>query len=138
MSGFIGPSHHLPGDTIGFAADGRSCDDEHCNDAARHAVIGESDSMGSEINYLCSKHFLESKEQIKEKEKEVTVCELCHEYRTGCQPFRDPNEGTSGRVYDACPECRKNTIDTFAGIEEEDDPYIPIDIDDDFEIDGDN
>ena len=127
MSGFIGPSNKLPGSSIGFAPDGRNCDEQHCNDMARHAVVTECDSMGCEITHVCSKHYLEIQEQIKEKRKEVRECEICHGFKEDCSPFRDPAEGTSGRVYDTCPDCRKNLVDNFIGIEDDDDPYVPDD-----------
>ena len=72
MADVIGPNNKLPGQTIGWVPDGRDCDD--CNQMAKHAVVGESDSFGSEIHHLCSEHFLEMQNAIKEQENQEQTC----------------------------------------------------------------
>lgn len=116
MADIIGPSNKLPGQTIGFVPDGRSCD--YCNKPAIHAVVGETDSFGSEIHHVCNEDYIEIQKSIQEEREKPKHCEICHSSHTDCQPFRDPSEGSCGPVYDACPDCRKRIIDYFIGDDE--------------------
>lgn len=133
MAGVIGPSNKLPGHSVGFEIDGRVCDDQHCNDIARHAIIGEADSMGAEIVHLCSKHYLEVQKERQELEQSLQHCDICKQECIGVAPFRDPDEGQSGPIYNACPECRRSLTNAFVVDDDLDDDRSDV-IDDGYDI----
>ena len=121
MANVIGPTNRLPGQTIGFVPDGRDCD--RCNLLAKHAVVGECDSMGAEVHHLCSEHFLEMQKELIDQQKEEQVCDLCHNLKQDCRPFRDPEEGSTGPVYLTCPECRQRLVSYFYDDSADDSDY---------------
>jgi len=110
MSGVIGPSRYLPGQSYPFKPDGRECDCDECGEEARHAVITEADSFGAEITHLSTVCFLKFQQAHIEKRAELKLCDICHETHEDIQPVRDPDEGLCGRVYEACPACRHTLL----------------------------
>ena len=117
MSDVIGPSNKLPGQTIGWVPDSRECDD--CSKLAEHAVIGETDSFGSEIHHLCNEHYLEMMKAIEEQKNSLRTCDICGVTKDDCLPFRDPAEGSCGPVYITCQECRTRINNDFIGDDED-------------------
>ena len=110
MPSSIGPNRYLPGQTLPFKPDGRVCDYGSCDQTARHCVVGETDSFGSELLYVCDQHYSELQASRAEHEKQQQACDICGIISEDCQKIRDPEEGLTGRVYTACPECRKRLV----------------------------
>lgn len=146
MAAVIGPSSYRPGQTMAWKADGRECD--NCDNVAQHAVVGETDSMGSEILHLCQECYTQLQNAIVEKQKEIRPCQICGDVTEGVQLFRDPEEGRTGILYQTCPRCRQRLTEAFCddgtldddrdfdrdddyALGEEDDPDNGHDIDDD-------
>lgn len=128
MSDVIGPSRYLPGHILPFKADGRPCDE--CDLQAHHAVIGETDSFGSEVKHLCSGHLASLQSEMLSAREQITVCEVCGLQKSNCAPARDPEEGTSGPVMNTCPDCKTRMNSVFAiGSDQEDSTELDIDED---------
>ena len=123
MSDYIGPSNRLPGQFYPFTPDGRDCD--QCDLEATHAIVGETDSMGSEILHLCNIHTVLLKKELEDNKERESICDICHKPATTCMPFRDPAEGSTGRVYSGCLPCRTEIIASFTGDEDDIDPDPP-------------
>lgn len=121
MSGSMGPGRQLPGDTLPYEG-GDICDE--CDEPARHAVCGESDSMRSEIIHLCTDHFLHREHAIQENIEDEYYCDRCHHMKTDCRPCRDPEEGISGAVYRMCAGCRDEVNLAFASNDNGDDYLV--------------
>lgn len=128
MSDVLGPNPYLPGQERPFQPDGTVCD--HCDEQASHAVVGETDSFGSEILHLCNVHYAElRKSELESREKEQ-LCDLCQTMQKDVRAWRDPEEGSCGPVYRACTGCIRSHIQAFVG----DDGDLPeTDILDDIE-----
>ena len=129
MSAVIGPNKYLPGQTYPFKPDGRDCDCGECGEEARHAVVTETDSMGSEVSHLSTPCFLKFQQNLQETRMTTRLCDVCHEPHDDVKPMRDPDEGQCGRVYDACSSCRTMMLSTQDSDSEDDDGEVP----DDFE-----
>jgi len=80
---------------------------------ATHSLCTESDSFGSEYTYLCDKHIADIR--TKSNKPKVGCCQFCNTAGVEVSPFRDPDEGSHGPVYNACSPCRKRIIDDFCG-----------------------
>lgn len=133
-----------------MGGDRGSCFGEGCTALVTHAVSGEEDSFGIEWNYGCLKHCNEARET---NNKPYTGnCDWCKDHRNSLRPHRDFEEGSSGRVYDVCLECRqeesKRVSEELAAEEarmgkdtEDFDDYDysdrPDDMDDEYEIEED-
>ena len=129
MCSSIGPNSYTPGQTLPFKVDGRVCDHGNCDQTARHCVVGETDSFGSELQYLCDHHFLDLKAALEEKKKELQLCDICKNLSRDCTQVRDPEEGMSGRLYTVCPDCRRQLL--HIDPEDLDEEDVPSDTDDD-------
>ena len=126
-----GPVSTLPGARLRFEA-GATCDTEgHENRPAVVRIQGETDSFGCEAQDLCEECLAEhdAAAQAQEEANEPQYCERCHAMRVGVRPFRDPEEGGYGPVYNYCPDC--TTIVTRAQFDDDgvfkgsDDPSAP-------------
>lgn len=122
-----GPSSYLPGHHLHVPADAMC--DNHPTTPACARIVGEVDSMGFEASDLC----YACVERMQEQEKEENKCDLC-----GClavlTPTRDPEEGSSGSVYNWCSTCRTTVFESFASDRNPvdnspDDYYEPLDHD---------
>jgi len=111
MADVIGPSSYKPGQTMAWKPDGRECDD--CDQAAKYAVIGETDSFGSEVSHLCQDCYIQLQSHLTEQRKESRPCQICGDIKEDVIPFRDPEEGLSGPVYQTCPQCRQRLTEAF-------------------------
>lgn len=117
MSSCIGPNKYLPGEHI-KCDPGHVCDCEGCGLPAKHAIVGETDSFGSEILHFCEAHYQQfTVELAQEKEENPPECEFCKS--TERVAFtRDPSEGMSGPLYELCAKCRRILTDSFLGDDE--------------------
>ena len=117
MAGVIGSNSYLPGQVL-KVPEGMMCD-QHDDRPAIMRIVGESDSMGSELCDMCEEckqAYLKHIEDHKEEEKH---CEICLNNKKDVKPRRDPEEGSCGRLYDMCPECYRKMVDAFC----DDDDY---------------
>lgn len=69
---------------------------------------GETDSFGCEHEGLCLQCYEEW--QVERTKPKSGWCDLHHGQGSDIKPYRDPDEGTQGPVYQACGECRKANI----------------------------
>lgn len=110
--------------------DGTMCD-HHPRLVATHRVQGETDSMGCEYVDMCpfcKSLYVAGREAAKEN---LGFCELCKSQAKGIRAWRDYDEGSCGRVYRVCTECRAKANAVAA--EEYDDTYEDrLDYRDDF------
>lgn len=98
-----GPVATLPGALSD--AQNKMCD-EHHDVPALHRVQGETDSFGCEYHFMCRDCYDEYKRYVAEDRASVKTCEWCREQTTDVRPYRDYEEGSSGRLYNVCPSCR--------------------------------
>ena len=101
-----GHIHELPKGAI--------CDHPGCKEPAVVRVQGETDSLGCELIDLCDEHNQVRQEQEEDHEG---VCNFCQAFRV-VKPFRDPEEGRSGPVYQVCEPCRGRALEAFVDVEE--------------------
>jgi len=105
MSNVTGPTSNLPG-ALRAPPAGTPCD-QHPDRIAMHRVTGEVDSFGSEENDMCQECYIEYLASVTQSKKELVECDICHNDGLDRSPARDPEEGTMGPIYIACPECRE-------------------------------
>lgn len=98
-----GPVRTLPGALHPVPA-GAMCDD-HPDRPATARIQGETDSMGCELHDACDECRVRLLPVARDRYY-PGQCELCGTFKDSLAKWRDPEEGTSGRVYDACKECR--------------------------------
>lgn len=99
----------LPGQIKRGHLEGKLC--EACGKANRRVkatveIIGEVDSFGSERTYLCENHTTGWLRRNRENTV-VGQCDWCKEQDVRLHYRRDPEEGSSGRVYELCIHCAK-------------------------------
>lgn len=138
MADVIGPNSYRPGQSV-FVPEGAKCD-EHNDREAMYRIVGETDSFGSELVDMCEECYEEYWQQTDAKYQQVQFCELCKEMKQYVTQRRDPEEGTSGPVYNMCADCYQQAVKNLAGDDEDDEPYIPDETDypdDDDEFDED-
>lgn len=82
---------------------GRRCD-SHPERLAVMRIQGETDSMGAELHDCCAECGVAMQSAI--HAPQGGVCDLCHQPQLELRPYRDPEEGAAGRLYDACGSCR--------------------------------
>lgn len=110
----IGPNNYRPGQAIDPKIYGNdlTCS-KHPKSAGYKIVIGESDSMGSEVTVMCRNcygrhlHYMANR-----TEDEMPHCERCDSI-DGVQGVRDPDEGFGGPVYMWCRGCAKSFWDEW-------------------------
>ncbi len=118
-----GPVSSMPGSRHKVPA-GATCD-SHPERTATFRIQGETDSFGCEYVDMCDECHQEYL-VAKENNTNPGVCDLCDadvECRT---KMRDPEEGSSGPVYDVCCPCRER-LNLYAHKSE----YPNLDSDDD-------
>ena len=88
------------------------CSERDGNDTepAVTALVGETDSFGSEFFPMCQKHMDEYITQrdlndAAEEENPTGYCDWCKTAGLVVFPRRDIDEGMSGRVYSVCTLC---------------------------------
>ncbi len=100
----------LPGSILPKPTKGEKCDN-HPDRLAEHCIAGECDSLGYETIYQCKECHEAS---LKRKNKPMKGdCDICKCYDTDLRHIRDPEEGLSGPVYQACPKCCSNILSGY-------------------------
>lgn len=107
-----GPVSTLPGARFS-PKEGAVCDD-HQDRPAVHRVQGETDSFGCEYNDMCQECYDEYKRYEHEHSADVGRCDLCENEMNDLRPWRDPDEGLAGPVYQVCGSCRSERNADFA------------------------
>ena len=107
MGNNIGPSSKLPGDLLPLQG-GEMCDTEgHESLPATKRIVGETDSMGSEVISMCEACYEKFKADVKANPL-VDTCERCGTPNVPLFNKRDWEEGSSGPVYQVCMNCCKS------------------------------
>ena len=109
MASVIGPNRYLPGNTIPCEK-GFECDEKNCGLPAVRAVVGETDSFGSEVNHYCEAHYQRYLSTVEEDFS--LTCEHCGETHN-VRHVRDPDEGMCGPVYQLCASCIRKMLATY-------------------------
>jgi len=112
MADVIGPTSTMPGHRHNLP-EGATCD-IHPDRPAVARVQGETDSMGAELNDLCSECLAAEREARLEGRK--GNCDWCNLPFDDLCETRDYEEGVRGPIYLVCRPCRKRAND--AAIEE--------------------
>ena len=98
MADAIGPNVFLPGSCIKVPK-GAKCD-THPQRKATKRVVGETDSFGSEVIDMRDECY----QKFKQEPDPVGYCDRCN-CQAELKSIRDPEEGSSGRVYQLCETC---------------------------------
>lgn len=109
MADVIGPNSYLPGQLL-KVPEGMMCDD-HEDRLATRRIVGETDSMGSELIDWCEEcytNYINEKETV---DFTYNSCDHCNSTGIKTTKTRDPDEGLYGPVYDLCDACIKNLRD---------------------------
>lgn len=82
------------------------------------AIVGETDSFGSEFLPMCQKHkeeYIAQRDLADEVEEEhpTGCCDWCKTSGVVVYPHRDSEEGSSGPVYDVCNACIQKENESF-------------------------
>lgn len=80
------------------------CSHDECRGKVTHVLCVDADSFGAECIGLCELHYHKHIQWTRE-EQITDNCDLCGRMRV-VTPWRDPEEGASGRVYFICRQCR--------------------------------
>lgn len=110
MTDVIGPNSYLPGDVLALPRGKTIWCDEHPDKVAVAKIIGETDSMGSEVYNACQ----ECVNASKNAGPTIGICDWCKTKNVEVKPKRDYEEGMNGRVYDVCQPCIKRYDDRQA------------------------
>lgn len=87
---------------------------------AQWQVVTEADSFGVEYTYMDNAMY-EAYKADREAYTETLVCERCGS-TDNVQERRDPEEGSSGPLYDMCGTCHSGILQSLYGdMEDEDD-----------------
>ncbi len=133
MATIIGPSRYLPGEDYpcekGYCCD--ECTEIGIAQPATKAIVQETDSLGSEIAHFCEAHYRAAKQMIANESVGDYACERCGS-QVGVRKCRDPEEGSTGRVYDWCINCYNQVMTAFIDEMSDEDPDILSDEDEDF------
>ena len=122
MADVIGPNSYLPGRILRteYMIKGHTCD--QCSGAeppiekpAKAAMIGETDSHGSEVHHYCEDCIkaIEEEREKNNSEDELKYCDHCKGMVKGVRPMRDPEEGSCGRLYYLCEQHRSVLLSSF-------------------------
>ena len=119
MAYCTGPCSTMPGHHSASPA-GEVCDN-HEDRPAVHRVQGETDSFGCEGFDFCQECYDAHKAAVAEYAAEAATgcCDWCKTMATDLRPTRDYDEGSCGRLYDVCGECRRRASDEAAAELEE-------------------
>lgn len=88
------------------------CDKD--NNLASHRIQGETDSQGAEYINLCEGCY-RSYQEAQKTVDHSGVCDTCGMVCEVISPWRDPEEGSCGRIYHVCDVCRVASKDTPDG-----------------------
>ncbi len=105
-----GPVSTLPGTVHSLPLDpGTKCigNNMQCEADATVVVQGETDSFGCEYLHFCQACYDQHKVAMAAHREQPARCDWCHQMKTGLRERRDCDEGSSGPVYDVCPDCIK-------------------------------
>ena len=104
MAGILGPNSYLPGRIINNPKLGEKHTCDECEQPAVAAIIGETDSFGSEYSHVCQVHLDEHLKRVEAKEAEdpKEYCDHCKNYAKDVKPIRYADEGMNGPVYYLC------------------------------------
>ena len=102
-------SAHLPGQSVSIQDDewGTFCY-THLDIKATHRICSEADSFGAEYYNMCDECWDEYQAAINAKNEDPEqweCCSQCGKCVPHLTPYRDPDEGVHGPVYEACPDC---------------------------------
>lgn len=114
MADVTGPISTLAG-THHVVPAGMTCD-VHPERPATKRVQGETDSMGCEMNDMCSECYDEYSKAQQEADTSGT-CEWCQTEVEKLVDARDYEEGLHGRVYRVCQPCKtgqRNALEATA------------------------
>lgn len=98
-----GPVSTMPGSRLRLAPGDAKCDD-HPEANAAFRVQGETDSMGCEYHHLCAS--CTDAALLTDMIPKSGFCEWHKGEGQDLRPFRDMDEGMSGRLYITCMSCR--------------------------------
>lgn len=73
--------------------------------SAHVSIQGETDSFGAEYTEMCQACYEEYLMLKESKKEDLSFCDWCNSEKKNCKPKRDPDEGSSGRVYMVCTAC---------------------------------
>jgi hypothetical protein len=107
MADVIGPNSYLPGQVLTVPKD-MTCD-EHPDKPAVVRIVGETDSMGSEMIDMCSECYAAHEKFLEEQRLNppLNTCDWCKTPDVETRLTRDYDEGMSGPLYDVCSPCRQ-------------------------------
>lgn len=109
MAGITGPIRTLPGFRHPVP-NGMKCDDHPDRDAIAR-IQGETDSFGSEMMDLCQECLNEFNKDAADSINESNWCDHCNAMVSEqTLPVRDPDEGSTGPVYNLCSSHRKSLM----------------------------
>lgn len=132
MADVIGPNSYLPGREL-TPPKGQTCDGEFIEHlfpvTAKYRIVGETDSLGSELFDCCEACYVKYKQSSEEHGPVTGCCDWCKTGQHELTPMRDFEEGSHGPVYDVCSACRKKQNDYIASEAAADDDYYLHDID---------
>lgn len=103
-----GPVSTLPGSIHPLPADTRC--DAHPNELAIVRLQGETDSFGCEYVCMCGECHAKYLKDIAELRTQKSQCQWCRRLST-LRPYRDPDEGSYGPVYNVCQPCIVDAIE---------------------------
>ena len=130
MATIIGPSRYLPGDDYpcekGYCCD--QCAEAGIAQTATKAIVQETDSLGSEVGHFCEAHYLSIKQAVATESIGDYPCERCGSHHS-VRKCRDPEEGSTGKLYDWCAVCYNRVMTSFIDDLSSDDPDILLDDD---------
>ena len=113
MAAVTGPISTLPGH-LHRVPPGQTCDTEgHEQILATHRVQASTDSMGSELWDMCQECYDKYNAEVSTQDTTGT-CEFCGTSNVVLRKFRDPEEGSCGRVYDVCHPCARESLAYFS------------------------
>lgn len=113
MAAVTGPISTLPGH-LHKVPPGQTCDTEgHEQILATHRVQGETDSFGAECLDMCQECYDKYKAEIAVVDFSGR-CDFCGTHVDVLRKFRDPEEGSCGRVYDVCHPCARESLAHFS------------------------
>lgn len=87
----------------------------NCLQLADTLVVSVTDTHHSETEYLCEACYSILMNEIQANQESLGLkhCELCGLQKDDVVPTKDPEEGSSGRLYDACRACRTRMVNDF-------------------------
>lgn len=133
-----GPCNFLSGQKI-FLPLGTCCD-VHPEVKAIVRIVGAVDSFGYEADDMCEECFRNINTESSFVEG---ICDWCKSSDKNLKQKRDPEEGTSGRVYLVCTACiaennKRQDEEVVDDYNNEDADITPDDNNSDFDIDQSN